>query len=140
MHVQFLATVLAIVVSICLAIIPVRAQESNSISLEKHQMLSSWAEAIRDRIRRRIAFDTRGLEDNPEVVYEVDLEKTGQVIGIRLRKSSENPKWDSAVLRGIASSSPLPTMLDGSVENRLILAFRPFVSSKWAPYQPTPNR
>ena len=127
MHAQFFAIVVAVFISICLAIIPVRAQESNSISPEKHQMLSSWAEAIRDRIRRRIAFDTKGLEDNPGVVYEVDLEQAGQVIGIRLRKGSENPKRDAAVLRGIASSSPLPTMLNGTVENRLILAFRPFV-------------
>ena len=115
------------------------AKESSSVSPEKYRMLSAWAEAIRDRIRRRIVGDTRGLEDNPEVVYVVDLAQTGQVIGIRLQKSSENPKWDAAVLRGIASSSPLPAMSDGTVEDRLILAFRPFVSPKWAPYQPVPN-
>lgn len=103
----------------------VKAQDSSSLSSEKQQMLSQWAVAIRNRIKARIYFDTKGLMGNPEVVYKVELSDSGQIVGIYLAKTSSDLKWDTMVLRAIAASSPLPTMQDGTVENRLTLAFRP---------------
>lgn len=103
------------------------AQESSSVSPEKQRILSAWAVAIRERVKARIYFDTKGLTSNPEVVYRVDITDSGQIVGVRLISSSLNLKWDRAVLMAIAASNPLPLMQDGTVENRLTLAFRPLV-------------
>ena len=103
------------------------AQEPSSVSPEKQRILSAWAVAIRERVKARIYFDTKGLTSNPEVVYRVDITDSGQIVGVRLISSSLNLKWDRAVLMAIAASNPLPLMQDGTVENRLTLAFQPLV-------------
>lgn len=48
------------------------------------------------------------LSGNPEVRVRVSLLPTGQVKDVQVTRSSGNPAYDDAVVRGIEKSSPLP--------------------------------
>jgi colicin import membrane protein len=66
------------------------------------------------------------LQGNPEAVFNVVQLPTGEIISVRLAKSSGNPGYDQAVERAILKASPLP--LPASREDfsrELKLTFRP---------------
>lgn len=48
------------------------------------------------------------IKDNPEAIFDVVQLPTGEVLSVRLRKSSGNKTYDDAVERAILKSSPLP--------------------------------
>ena len=48
------------------------------------------------------------MSGNPEAIFDVTQLPTGEVISIRLRKSSGQKGYDDAVERAILKSSPLP--------------------------------
>ena len=80
---------------------------------------------IRGKIKGNIilANDPTG---NPEAVFEVNQLPTGEVIDVRLTKSSGNPAYDQAVERAILKSSPLPKPDTPEIfQRRLTLKFRP---------------
>lgn len=66
------------------------------------------------------------LQGNPEAIFLVTQLPTGEVLLIKLLKSSGNPAYDAAVERAILKSSPLPLPSDKSLFDReLKLTFRP---------------
>jgi colicin import membrane protein len=66
------------------------------------------------------------LQGNPEAIFLVIQLPTGEVLNIKLLKSSGNPAYDTAVERAILKSSPLPLPSDRSLFDReLKLTFRP---------------
>lgn len=66
------------------------------------------------------------LQGNPEAVFLVVQLPTGDVLSIRLLKSSGNPAYDTAVERAILKSSPLPQPTAREDFSReLKLTFRP---------------
>jgi len=69
----------------------------------------------RDQISAKVRGNTRlpdNLKGNPEVRCLVKLLPTGEVVSVRVTKSSGNPAYDDAVVRAIEKSSPLPLPTD----------------------------
>ena len=63
---------------------------------------------------------------NPEAIFDVVQLPTGEVISVKLRKSSGHRAYDEAVERAIHKSSPLPKPDAGMAFQRALeLRFRP---------------
>jgi colicin import membrane protein len=60
---------------------------------------------------------------NPKVVFKVEELPTGEIISVRLVKSSGIAAFDEAVERGINKASPLPKKKDGTVARTVEVAF-----------------
>jgi colicin import membrane protein len=66
------------------------------------------------------------LQGNPEAVFLVSQLPTGDVLTVRIVKSSGNPAYDTAVERAILKSSPLPLpTAKEDFSRELKLTFRP---------------
>ena len=63
------------------------------------------------------------MPGNPKAVFKVDQLPTGEVMSVRLVKSSGVPEFDRAVENGIKKASPLPKKKDGTVERTLDVNF-----------------
>jgi colicin import membrane protein len=66
-----------------------------------------YAGRIKAKIRGNIVLPL-DIQGNPEAIFDVVQLPTGEVLSVRLRKSSGHPGYDSAVERAILKSSPLP--------------------------------
>jgi len=60
---------------------------------------------------------------NPKAVFRVEQLPTGEIMSVRLVKSSGVPEFDRAVENGIKKASPLPKKKDGTVERTLDVNF-----------------
>ena len=86
-----------------------------------------------DKYRAAIAAKVRGnllrppgLSGNPEAVFEVIQLPSGEVLEVRLKRSSGVPALDEAIERAIRRSSPLPLPDDKRQFDRTLeLKFRP---------------
>ena len=66
------------------------------------------------------------LKGNPVAQLVVSQLPTGEILDVKLKRSSGNPQYDDAVERAIRKSSPLPRPDDTSVFSReLVLTFCP---------------
>ena len=68
---------------------------------------SGYAARIRARIHSNIVA-TQDIQGNPEAIFDVVQLPTGDVMDVRLRKSSGSKVLDEAIERAIRKSSPLP--------------------------------
>ena len=85
----------------------------------------AWAARIRGKIRSNIVVPD-GIIGNPEAVFDVIQLPTGEVISVKLRKSSGYQAYDEAVERAIRKSSPLPKPDSSNLfQRQLKLTFRP---------------
>ncbi|MDB5753810.1 MAG: protein TolA, partial [Massilia sp.] len=64
------------------------------------------------------------VSGNPTVVFKVEQLPTGEVISVRLVKSSGVLTFDDAVEKGINKASPLPKKKNGTVERTLEIVFK----------------
>jgi colicin import membrane protein len=89
--------------------------------------LATWVDKIRLKIRSNIpAQAVQDIPGNPEAVFDVALLPTGEVLTVRMRKSSGFKAYDEAVERAILKSSPLPKPDQPSLfQRQLELRFRP---------------
>jgi colicin import membrane protein len=60
---------------------------------------------------------------NPKAVFKVEELPTGEIISVKLVKSSGISAFDDAVEKGIIKASPLPKKKNGTVERTLEIAF-----------------
>ena len=96
------------------------------------QAAAARARALNEYIAR-IQAKVRGswilppdLQGNPEAIFDVVQLPTGEVLSIRLVKSSGNAAYDAAVERAILKASPLPLPASRELFKReLNLTFRP---------------
>jgi len=118
------------------------AQEQNSLKIDRERQnmkeqlardmaaaqksaLSGYAEKIKGKVRGNIVMPL-DIKGNPEAIFVVIQLPTGEVLSAKLRKSSGNPAYDTAVERAILKSSPLPKPDKGELfERELILKFHP---------------
>jgi colicin import membrane protein len=85
----------------------------------------AWKSRIAARIRANIVVPD-GLIGNPEAVFDVVQLPTGEVISLKLSKSSGFQAYDEAVERAIRKSSPLPKADRSDLfQRQLKLTFRP---------------
>ena len=82
-------------------------------------------EGAEGRIRGNINLPP-DIPGNPEAVFDVVQLPTGEIIDVKLRKSSGVRAYDEAVQRAILKSSPLPKPVPADLFQRsLELRFRP---------------
>ncbi|MCL2345910.1 MAG: TonB C-terminal domain-containing protein [Desulfobulbus sp.] len=88
--------------------------------------LESYAAKIRGKVRGNIVLPP-GIAGNPEAVFEVTQLPTGEVLEIRLKRSSGNAALDAAIERALLKSSPLPKPDDpASFQRVLEIKYKPF--------------
>lgn len=108
------------------------AAAQEQASLKAQQAGSAKASALADYIAR-IKGKVRGnivlpgdIKGNPEAVFEVTQLPSGEVLNVKLKKSSGNSAWDNATERAILKSSPLPKPAQSELFSRVLeLKFRP---------------
>ena len=91
----------------------------------RSKAVADYIGRIRGKIKGNIVLppDIRG---NPEAIFDVVQLPSGDILSVKLKKSSGHAAYDSAVERAILKSSPLPRPEQGDLFNRsLELKFRP---------------
>lgn len=98
------------------------AREQNSIAVDKERQnlkdlaaaeaannkaQAAWIDKVRAKIRGNI-FLPPDIKGNPEAVFSVAQLPTGEVLTVKLKKSSGLPALDAAIERAVWKSSPLP--------------------------------
>ncbi len=109
------------------------AQNARLEGLLKQESARAGAQGDMDKYKLAIATKVRGnllrppgLSGNPEATFEVDQLPSGEVLNIRLKRSSGVPALDEAIERAIRRSSPLPLPANQSLFQRTIeFKFRP---------------
>lgn len=69
--------------------------------------IAEWVDKVKAKIRGNIVLPPE-LKGNPEAVFDVVQLPTGEVLSVKLRRSSGTPALDAAIERAILKSSPLP--------------------------------
>ena len=81
---------------------------------------------IRDKIRGNTVRPP-SIQGNPEAVFEVTQLPSGEIIDVKLTKSSGNKALDEAIERAIKKSDPLPLPDQPSLFERVLkLKYKPF--------------
>ncbi|HZX31172.1 MAG TPA: energy transducer TonB, partial [Rhodocyclaceae bacterium] len=87
--------------------------------------MNDYISKIRNKIRGNIVLPLN-IQGNPEASFEVNQLPSGEVLSVRLKKSSGNSALDAAIERAILKSSPLPKPDDSSLFKReLEIKFKP---------------
>jgi colicin import membrane protein len=84
-----------------------RQLQAEQAAAEAKRGQTEYSEKIRRKIRSNITLPP-GIQGNPQAEFEVTQLPSGEVLGVKLRRSSGNPALDAAVERAIHKSSPLP--------------------------------
>jgi colicin import membrane protein len=101
-----------------------RAEQAAAGAARSRSQLE-WIDKIRSRIRGYINLPP-DIPGNPEAIFDVVQLPTGEIIDVKLRKSSGVRAYDDAVQRAILKSSPLPKPVPADLFQRnLELHFRP---------------
>ena len=104
----------------------VNAQQAAQTAARGKQ-IDEYRRRISEKVKRFIV-EPPNLQGNPEVEFDVVLLPGGEVLGVKLRKSSAVTAYDNAVERAILKAQPLPLPPDPALFNdfrELKLKFRP---------------
>ncbi len=100
----------------------IRAAQSASA---RSKATADYIGKIKGKIKGNLMLppDIRG---NPEAVFDVIQRPSGEILSVKLKKSSGHAAYDSAIERAILKSSPLPKPEQGDLFSRALeLKFRP---------------
>jgi TolA protein len=81
---------------------------------ERTRAANAWADEIRQKIRANMTLP-RAIDGNPAVVFRVTLRPNGEVLTVKLQRSSGQKDFDAAVQRAIQKASPLPLPQSGAI-------------------------
>lgn len=106
---------------------------SNAAAAEAEQRASSnkrgladYSTKIRIKVRGNIVLPPN-VQGNPEAVFDVTQLLSGEILAVKLKRSSGNSGLDSAIERAIFKSSPLPKPDDPALYRRdLEIRYKPF--------------
>lgn len=99
--------------------------KASQAAAARNKAVADYLGRIRGKIRGNIVLPP-DIKGNPEAIFELTQLPSGEVISVRLKKSSGNPALDAAVERAILKSSPLPKPEQSDVFNRLLnIPYRP---------------
>jgi colicin import membrane protein len=91
----------------------------------RSRSINDYVGKIRSKIRSNIVVPD-GIAGNPEAVFDVVQLPNGEILTVKLRKTSGHAAYDAAVERAILKSSPLPKPGEpGLYRRELELRFRP---------------
>jgi colicin import membrane protein len=110
----------------------VAIERSKNLDKMKHEIVpgtskakDAWIAGIVGKIKPNVVAQPN-IPGNPEAIFDVTLLPTGEVLAVRLRKSSGFKSYDEALERAILKSSPLPKPDRPELfERSLELKFRP---------------
>lgn len=108
-------------------------QMANAAAAEAEQRASAgkkglkdYAAKIRGKVRGNIVLPPN-IPGNPEAIFEVDQLPSGEVLAVKLKRSSGNPGLDQAIERALLKSSPLPKPDDPALFQRTLeIKYKPF--------------
>ncbi len=102
-----------------------KAAQTARAAAARDKAVADYIGKIRGRIKSNIVLPA-DIKGNPEAVFDVVQFPSGEILSVRLRKSSGHAGYDAAVERAILKSSPLPKPDRGDLfERELNLKFRP---------------
>ncbi len=85
---------------------------------------NGYAAAVTSKIKSNIAYaGSTNVSGNPRAVFKIEQLPTGEIISVRMTKSSGIGPYDRAVENAIAKSSPLPKKKDGTVDREVEAVF-----------------
>ncbi|MCF8199647.1 MAG: TonB C-terminal domain-containing protein [Sulfuritalea sp.] len=91
----------------------------------RNKAMADYLGRIRGKIRGNIVLPP-DIKGNPEAEFNITQLPTGQIVNVRLKKSSGNPALDIAIERAILKSNPLPKPAQADLFDRsLDLRYRP---------------
>lgn len=93
------------------------ARDQAAASAASQSALGEWTDGIKGKIRGNTV-QPPSLRGNPVAVFRVGLLPSGDVISVRLTRSSGQKAWDEATERAIWKSSPLPKPKNPAVFDR----------------------
>lgn len=100
--------------------------EADHRAEESRRGLDVYIGRIRGKVRGNTVLPP-GIAGNPEALITVTQLPTGEVLSVRIERSSGNPALDAAIERAIIRSSPLPKPDDPSLFRRTLeIKYRPF--------------
>jgi len=101
-------------------------QMSNAAAAEAEQRAAAgkrgrddYANKIRVKVRGNIVLPPN-IQGNPEAVFMVEQLPGGEILNIKLKRSSGNAGLDTAIERAILKSSPLPEPTDPALFQRTL--------------------
>ena len=102
-----------------------KEQLARDASKSRQLDYEAYAGRIKAKIRGNIVLP-RDLKGNPEAIFDVVQLPTGEVLSVKLRKSSGHAGYDQAVERAVLKASPLPRPDRPELFQRALeLKFRP---------------
>lgn len=108
------------------------AGKESAAASARSKGLASYVDKIRAKVRGNLGFVS--VNGNPTAKFSVTQLPSGEIINVRMTRSSGVPTYDSAVERAILKSSPLPLPDDKSAFHReLELTFCPQEASGGCP-------
>ena len=94
-------------------------------SSARNKAIADYLAKIRGKIRGNIVVPPE-VKGNPEAVFEVTQLPSGEIVTVRLKRSSGLPVLDSAIERAVLKSNPLPKAEPADLFSRTLeLRFRP---------------
>jgi colicin import membrane protein len=103
----------------------IRDQSARDASAAQKRDYEAYAGRIKAKIRGNIVLPP-DLKGNPEAIFDVVQLPTGEVLAVKVRKSSGHAGYDEAVERAVLKSSPLPRPERPDLFQRALeLKFRP---------------
>jgi colicin import membrane protein len=104
-----------------------QADAARQAAAARNKALNEYIGRIQGQIRRNIPESAlEGIPGNPAAIFDVVQIPTGEVISVRIRKSSGYPRYDDAIERAILKASPLPLPPSREMFQRALeLTFRP---------------
>jgi colicin import membrane protein len=104
-----------------------RKRELAEAAAARARELELWRTRIHDRIKSKVVV-LPGIPSSARAEYLITVIPGGDVLTIKLRKSSGYPAWDAAVERAIHAAAPLPVPSDPDLfaqMRELTIGFRP---------------
>ncbi len=102
-------------------------EQAAQAAAARGKLIDEYRRRISEKVKRFVVLPPN-LQGNPEVEFDVVLLPGGEVLGVKLRKSSAVAAYDNAVERAILKAQPLPLPPDPALFSdfrELNLRFRP---------------
>jgi len=102
------------------------AAESEQRASSNKRGLADYAAKIRGKVKGNVSLPP-SIQGNPEAIFVVNQLPSGEVLDVKLKRSSGNTALDDAIERAIRKSSPLPKPDDPALFQReLTIKYKPF--------------
>lgn len=85
----------------------IRDQLASDAAAARNKVIADWVNKVRAKIRGNVVLPP-DIKGNPEAVFDVVQLPTGEVLSVKVRKTSGHQALDDAIERAILKSSPLP--------------------------------